>query len=177
MRFTIILACGIDSNVLRYLRITTQRGQTSNETTILALFRGIKGIGLQKRLRRFLQTPVADIDMIKRRQVIFEFFAENGYLRRDLLMVCERFSIPKKISSGMAMAKSGLMVRKNYHFWKQVLTAVRNISEVQISRQSIPAHIKGLKISAINEDLFKRIQDVGSSIESLIDLDQESVII
>ncbi len=60
----------------------------------------------------------------------------------------------------------------DHHFWRQVVTAVRNITEVQISRKSIPAHIKGLKISTIDEELFKSIQKVGASIEELIDFEQ-----
>jgi DNA mismatch repair ATPase MutS len=167
---SLVTACGIGSNVLQYLRITAQRGHT--ETSLFSIFRSIKGIGLQKRLRKFLQTPVADIEIIKRRQAIFEFFTENGFLRRDLLLVCERFSVPKKIISAAGMSKTGHTVRKNHQFWSQVVTAVRNITEVQISRKSIPEQIKGLKISTIDEDLFKRIQNVGASIEELIDFDQ-----
>lgn len=109
---SLVTACGIGSNVLQYLRITAQRGQT--EMTLFSLFRGIKGIGLQKRLRKFLQTPVADIEIIKRRQTIFEFFIEDGFLRRDLLLVCERFSVPKKIISAAGMSKTGHTVRKNH---------------------------------------------------------------
>ena len=60
----------------------------------------------------------------------------------------------------------------DHHFWRQVVTAVRNITEVQISRKSIPVHIKGLKISTIDEELFKSIQKVGASIEELIDFEQ-----